>query len=287
VGGDNRVSQNIILLTGLPRSGTNLTCTLLNKVPNTVALSEPMNVQVLCAAASFEAAANAIEEFGNAQRRSLLTCGRAVSKHRGGAIMDNFFSSTRADDGLRASVTEHGETYFDKALEHDFRLVLKHPAAFTALLPETVLRFPCFALLRNPMSVLASWNANRIPVRDGHAPAAERIDAELRARLDSVPDRIDRQIVLLGWFFRQFRRFLADWQLIRYEDLIHSGGAILSRVTPAAEGLNVSLQNRNRNPIYDWRTLDVVAERLLASEGDYWAYYTREDVRALLGEKNA
>ena len=33
---------NNIVLTGIPRSGTTLTCHLLNKVPNVVALFEPM-----------------------------------------------------------------------------------------------------------------------------------------------------------------------------------------------------------------------------------------------------
>jgi hypothetical protein len=36
------MSENDVVLTGLPRSGTTLTCHLLNKLPDTVALHEPM-----------------------------------------------------------------------------------------------------------------------------------------------------------------------------------------------------------------------------------------------------
>jgi hypothetical protein len=36
------LNQTNIVSTGLPRSGTTLTCHLLNKLPNTVALHEPI-----------------------------------------------------------------------------------------------------------------------------------------------------------------------------------------------------------------------------------------------------
>jgi len=36
-----------ILITGLPRSGTTLTCHLLNKLPNSVALHEPLSPDTL------------------------------------------------------------------------------------------------------------------------------------------------------------------------------------------------------------------------------------------------
>ncbi len=36
------MQHNNIILTGIPRSGTTLICYLLNKIPNTVALHEPM-----------------------------------------------------------------------------------------------------------------------------------------------------------------------------------------------------------------------------------------------------
>ena len=38
-------TASTILLTGLPRSGTTLTCALLNECPGTVALAEPLRLE--------------------------------------------------------------------------------------------------------------------------------------------------------------------------------------------------------------------------------------------------
>src|SRR5690606_30832716 len=151
-----------------------------------------------------------------------------------------------------------------------FLLVMKHPAAYSALLPAAVNHFPCFALVRNPLAVLASWNANKIAVREGRAPAAERIDASLRARLQDITDRIDRQLYLLGWFCCQFGTDLRQDHVMRYEVLVATSGKALACVSPQAAFLDEPLAERNRNPVYDWARMGTVAERLLHSEGAYW-----------------
>ena len=46
--------------------------------------------------------------------------------------------------------------------------------------------------------------------------------------------------------------------------------------------LEEPLQSRNRNPDYADTDVQRLAERLLASEGAYWHFYTREDVAQVL-----
>jgi hypothetical protein len=72
---------------------------------------------------------------------------------------------------------------------------------FTALLEGLTHCFPTYALVRNPLSVLASWNSVALPVRQGRLPMAERLDPSLRRMLRRRSDRFERQICLLGWFF--------------------------------------------------------------------------------------
>jgi hypothetical protein len=68
---------------------------------------------------------------------------------------------------------------------------------FTALLPILAQRFPVFAMVRNPLAVLASWNSVDIPAKQGRVPKAEIYDQDLVHRMSSIDDRLDRQLSLL------------------------------------------------------------------------------------------
>src|SRR5947199_3899761 len=82
-------SQRNVLITGIPRSGTTLVCSLLNKVPDVVALHEPMDVWDFAGARDAASLASIIENFCAQSRRSLREDGFAISKHIGGEIRDN------------------------------------------------------------------------------------------------------------------------------------------------------------------------------------------------------
>jgi len=267
-----------IILTGLPRSGTNLTCTLLNKVEDTVALSEPMDVVELARAGNRAAH---VRKFMHQQRTSLHENGTALTKHRGGKVRDNFFSDAANHDGLRHSKSVCEYISIGKNLSSEFNLAVKHPSVFSALLPELNAEFPCYALVRNPISVLGSWNANKMAVRDGRAPAAENVDTALRRKLDGTKDRIDRQLILLDWFFAQFYQWLPDRHVIRYERLIESRGQELATIVPAAVKLDEELISRNSSSLYKWDDMRAVFERLMQTEGAYWRFYSTSDAMQL------
>lgn len=222
-----------------------------------------------------------IRGFLQEQRRSLLDRGLAFTRHAGGEVRDNFFGTHAEADGLRHSRSERGHIPFTKPLRPDFRLIVKHPAVFTGLLPELAQAFPCYALIRNPLAVLASWNSNNIAVRDGRAPAAEGVDPVLHAELNRIGSRDARQIHLLGWFFRRFHSSLPASHVIRYEDLITSGGRALQVITPGASALDEALESRNESPLYALERQEDLVARLLDSEGAYWRYYRREEIRAM------
>lgn len=282
----SRAPQNI-LLTGPPRSGTTLACHLLNQLPDTVALHEPMRVKDFAALESYSAICQSIERYCVEQRSRLRASGRARSKQINGAVPTNSHQTVAIDSGLRKSVVSGGELVIDKALSDDFRLVIKHIAAFAAIAEEAVKHFPVFAMVRSPLAVLASWNSIDFGFRQGHAPAAERINPRLAAHLAAIEDQFDRQLALLGWFYEQFARHVPRNQIIRYESLIDSGGRALAAMHPAAAGLAEPLESHNTNPLYDRQTTALVGERLLRSDGAYWEFYSRSSVEALLDEFTA
>jgi hypothetical protein len=270
-----------VILTGVPRSGTTLVCHLLNKLPNTIALHEPMRVTDL-AVGHHDAAAAIVARFIDQTRATLRASGTAPSKHVDGRIPDGHVSDRPVPGGLRKDESAHGTVSFDKPLDTGFLLVIKHPSAFTALLAALARRFPCFAVIRNPLSILGSWNSVDMGYRDGHAHIAEQLDPALGPALGAAEDRLGRQLVLLSWFFRQYKEILPAGRILRYEQVVASGGASLGAVAPSAARLNEPLQNRNRSAAYDMAWLRSAGERLLASEGAYWHFYSRDGVEELL-----
>ncbi len=270
-----------VVLAGLPRSGTTLTCHLLNRLPDTVALHEPIRGLFKAPTDRSEICAG-VDRFFRDTRESILTRGIAVSKHRDGRVPDNPVGDRRSASGLRQRAVVKGEIRIEKDLGPGFLLVIKHPAAFTALLDDLVARFRCYAVIRNPLSVLASWSSVDMSVQAGHAPIAERLDTALAHELGRIEDRLERQLHLLGWFYERFARGLPSTSIVRYEELVASGGRTLGAITPHAASLDEALHSQNSNEAYDRRAIGVIGDKLLRTDGAFWHFYAKADVERLL-----
>jgi hypothetical protein len=219
-----------ILLTGLPRSGTTLTCALLNDFDDTLALPEPIQLERHGdrARAIYE-----IDHFVTEARRNALESGIAITKHVDGKIRDNFVDEPTGEPGLRRPRAGHGVVNVAKPLSPDFRLIVKHPAEFTALADLLIGRYPLVALVRHPLAVLAAWQTVDMPVNRGHMPMAEAFSPELAELLAAIPDNLARQVALMGWLLRTYARFPAD-AIMRYEDLVSQPRQVLARFSPNA-----------------------------------------------------
>jgi hypothetical protein len=229
-----------------------------------------------------KAVADAMERWFRKSRRRALREGEVITRHVGGEIPDNPFGSSRSGIEPRQWLASKGKIGVGKDLESDFFLVVKDPPMFTALLPVLVRRFPTFAVVRNPLAVLASWNSVDIPARQGRVPKAEQYDPELVHRMTAIDDRLARQFALLDWWFVRFEKFLPEDHIVRYEDIVTSGGKALAAIVPAAAGLDEQLSGRNANELYDRNDVAEIGKRLLASEGAYWRFYPRDNVEELL-----
>lgn len=266
------------LLAGIPRSGTTLACTLLNRLPEVAALPEPMDVGLFVSRPSPRDWIILLDEYFAATRAAILTHGCASAKLGTGGSEDNYFIRA-PDSGLRRDVGEKRALAFGNISTPDFTLVIKHPNAFSAMLEGLAGRYPVFAMIRNPLAVLASWNSIDAAFRTGHAPIAEAICPALQERLARIADEGARQLALLSWYFEQYQQFLPAGRILRYEAMIDSGGAALASLAPAAAGLAEPLMSKNRNPAYAGLDLSALAARLLDSDGAYWSFYSREAVR--------
>jgi hypothetical protein len=295
------VNDRNVLIAGVPRSGTTLACELLNLVPDTVALDEPMKARSLAGrdqrgnqredqreavdaerrVLDKQLICDDIDRFLEMTRASIAESGTAFSKHVDGRVSGGKFSD-QYDGELRVSLESKGKIVIDKPLTSDFLLVIKHTGAFTALLDALVERFRVYATVRNPLSILSSWQTVPFPGREGHHPVAEEIDHDLAGELAGIGDRLERQIHLVGWFFERCGDVLAPEQIIRYESIVETGGGALAPIAPGAAALDEPLESRNRAPVYDHAEMRRLGERLLETDGAYWNFYARESVVELL-----
>jgi hypothetical protein len=279
--------ENDVVLTGLPRSGTTLTCHLLNKLPDTVALHEPMQGVNYGETADAREKSRAVKRFFDEQRQSIHRRGRALSRNIDGVVPDNPFSDEPSETGGRRQIDQKGEIVIDKELSNQFMLIMKHTHRFAPLLKHLVELMPVFAIVRNPLSTLASWRTIDAGIARGRSGPAGRVAPELREAMARYDDTLDRQISMLGWFWQQFHRHLPKHAIIQYETLVASGGRALSVINPEAGRLDEPLQSRNSNPLYDREDMLRIGERLLKSEGAFWETYPRESVTVLLAEIEA
>ena len=270
-----------IILTGIARSGTTLSCSLLNKLPQCVALHEPMNPAKLVGLDFPDAYLARVASFFAEQRVSLLGSGTAVSKARDGRVPDNPIGSAPATAGLRPSTVKNQEVHFEKRLRPDFRLVVKHPNFFTATLTTLLTRYACYAIVRNPLAALLSWHSIQAPVNDGHLPYGEAFDAGLKTDLAAEPDRLGRQLIILKWYYSRYATLLPRDHVIRYEELVSSGGRALAVIDPDAAALAEPLESRNTSKLYDAGLVRRLADPLLDDESIYGGFYDRADVEQL------
>lgn len=271
-----------VILTGLPRSGTTLTCHLLNKLPDTIALHEPMQGIDYGDTSDPRAMSQRVKQFFDEQRVSIREHGLALSRNINGVVPDNPFGEERSRKGIRRQLDTKGEIVIDKLLSDQFMLVVKHTNRFAPILKELTEMLPVYALVRNPLATLASWRTVQAGIRKGRSGPAGRVVPQLRERMERIDDELDRQIYLLSWFWEQFRRHLPEQSIIPYEELATTRGQVLKVIRPEAAHLNEEIENRNVNTLYDHQDMMIIGERLLNSSGAYWETYTRESVGRLL-----
>jgi hypothetical protein len=273
-----------IVLTGPGRSGTTLTCFLLNKLPNTVALSEPIAPgKYADRMPDREAVVDGIEDFYRDMRKMALGRGLVISKHVGGVVPDNTKGMV---GGVRQRIAEKGKISVGKELQPDFYLAIKQPGLFTALLPVLAKRFSCFAIVRNPLAIMASTSTLQQDKNRKNPSAKRRYDPELGERLQESKkegaDRIGQRLLRLHHAFERYQQVLPESHIIRYEDICSSHGRALEVIVPEASQLDEPLENKNLNPLYQRDKVLRFGERLLESEGAYWNLYSRESVEEIM-----
>ncbi|MEM0952911.1 MAG: hypothetical protein AAGI24_02120 [Pseudomonadota bacterium] len=274
------MKTNTVLLTGVPRSGTSLACRLLDGGHDALALSEPLRLDEIRSLDCLNDAVSYVDTRISDIRRSVLRDQKAPSTHFAGQLSDARVSATASDTGLRAPQGEQGEIHVHKSLSPAFQLFVKHNALFTALLQPLSLLYRCVAIVRNPLAVLASWHTVDLPVNRGRVPVAEQFDVDLRETLKGETSTLQKQVDILDWFFARYIQALPAEQVVRYEDVVDSGGMALYQACSAEGTVDATLSARNDSDLYRDVDAGVLLSALLDQEGSWRALYTEVDLES-------
>ena len=269
------------LLSGIPRSGSSLCCRLADKLPGVVGLSEPIGRDLSASAADAESACTLIERFVERTRARAIAEGMVPTVHVDGRLDDDRVTDEAPEGGLRRRRGVQGQIALATELAPDFGLLIKHNALFAALLPQLAGRFNCLAIVRNPLAVLTSWQTVDLPVGRGRIPAGEQFDDALRTALDAEPDRLRRQVRVLDWFFQRYDAHLDARKVIRYEDLVDSGGRVLYQALGDAQAPLEALASRNDNTAYDGVDFERLLHALLDQGGTWSEFYAASELTAV------
>lgn len=278
-------SPDNAIFMGPARSGTTLACNLLNKLPNVVALDEPFERRLLQEMAGPDAFLAAIADKFTSQRAMIETRGEAHSTLSKGGQLSNHYATEPSSTTLRKR-----QVALDRMsgvnVTRRFKLIIKHTLPFTALFDELVQRYATFVIIRNPLAILASWNSIDAAYRDGRIQPYVRplASTDLLERLRALGDRFARQITLLQWHFEQYRPALRAAKVVRYENVVDTNGKALRLIVPSARNLYEDLESHNTNPLYDRDLIWELKEKLLATRGAIWDFYTPSDVERLFDE---
>lgn len=275
------MTANNILLTGLPRAGTTLSCHILNNCPNALALHEPMRPGDFDPSAGVPGAVSLIRDFAEKTRVQVMKEGKAPSQHKAGVVPENPVATEARQGGLRPVDVSLGLIDVSgRSLGSDFNLIIKHNALFTALLPELASAFPTYAIVRNPLAVLASWNLVDLPINNGHIPAAEQFDKLLQRQLAEIVDPLGRQLHILEWFCAHYVEHLPG-RWLRYEDFVSEPQVVVNALSLRAP--NVAIPMRvSRNAGYDLALMEKLYSRLMECGDAIWLVYPRAQVTELM-----
>jgi Sulfotransferase family len=263
---------NDILLTGLPRSGTTLMCACINRLPDCLALAEPISPPTH---GNVAAAMECVSAFLSATRERALRDRRVTTKtSTDGFNTANWFEAPAPGGRLRRSSEKINDLSLDKVLTPNFKMIVKQPGFFTALAQRLTVHYPLYAMVRHPLAVLASWQTVDMPVNSGRWPVAEAFSRHLRSGLEALSAPLDRQVFILNWCFEVYKS-LPQERVIRYEDLVASPTTTLAKIVGTAGEINYPFHLEGPETRYPSVNLPDLARVLLPFSATFEIFYPR------------
>ncbi|MDE3059397.1 MAG: sulfotransferase domain-containing protein [Pseudomonadota bacterium] len=219
-----------VILTGLPRSGATVVSALIDHLPQSVCLNSPdwhlENARRMSSRLAF--CKWLVGDFF--WQRLQLMRGEFIPDWRaedGVPLLDGMHDPRQAKDDvtnepLPISFTRPG-------LREGFILAMKHHTLYTALLPMLVRfnHFRIIAVIRNPLDVVASWQAmEKPPLRRGNPHGIARFWPEALTVMDAETNETDKFVQLYDLYLQRYYESREHIDILRYEDVVRDPGMV-------------------------------------------------------------
>lgn len=270
-----------ILLTGIPRSGTSMLCVMLNEVPGVLALNEGLRLGEQQTGNEVRAY---LEKVYEEIREQVLHDGTAPARNHAGVQVTNHFERK---SGPRSLLLEKSDIRITKPLQPDFMLGVKHNATFTLVLEALLdLGWPVFAVIRNPLAVLGSWNSLDIPVSRGKVRRMDTLAPDLAKMVNEEPDLLQKQILMLDHYYRQYHAFVPPENILKYEDICKRPAEELRKIVGDRDVSAVlPTENLNASSIYPVDRFPAFETALCEMPNATWRLFYHEDELRTLREE--
>lgn len=247
--------HRVILVTGIPRSGTSLLTKILSKNERVLCLSEPRWLKEIRSPKQ-----NAREFIENllAQIKLLqqdIKEGNPIEMMltKDGELPDNYY--------LRKKDVVNVKKYRQVFVENKDVICIKSNALFTSCLQYLADNesLEVISVVRDPIAVLMSWRSLNLPISKGLITIGEQYSPELK-KICREKILLNRQILILEWFFRQYEQYNRS-STLRYEDFVKDPEKIIKRSTGIEVSFKEKLYLKNRRKEYKKEEVPVFMER--------------------------
>jgi len=253
-----------LLITGIPRSGTTLAASLVDRLQNTICVNEPGRYY------NWTGGCQDSKQFARLcmwdlerMRRRVIAGGTVLDRREhDGSVPTNYFDETGPRRDLRMlSVGRPGAN-------EELLMAIKHNEPFTSVLSElcSINEVRIVALIRHPIPTILSWQARGIPLSTGQLSAGYRFWPEALAIRDAGKSVLEVQAKMYELYCTRYLENRDRIAIVKYEDLIADPG-IFERFTGRAlcggpRIIKANLTRRNHLEENIARVKNAIAENL-------------------------
>lgn len=207
-----------LLITGIPRSGTTLVASLIDRLENTVCLNEPPQYYEWASRCQNRTEFVAKLMADLKQMRVCLQTGGTVfdTRERDGSVPTNYFN----DKGQRRKLDYTPVSR--QSCGENLLLAVKHNEPLTAMLPELCRldTVQVVAIVRHPIPTILSWQSRNIPLSKGNLSPGYRFWNEAIAIRDAGGPVARTQARIFELYCSRYWEYRDRIHVIKYEDIV-------------------------------------------------------------------